>query len=246
MTNTKMLEGLYEIAKTLDSDSQAMIDKMIKGNMELSFDTTETAIANMIIQLKQDITTDEAKKSGKSNQLKAIKTILKSASKQGNEALHYAKTIDGFQYVCDGYILAKIKPIDTLPECPDTLQYPNVLKFFDEWATHTHDEQLIIPDNSRLKAYVIVPDNSRLKAYIKDQKLKHKSERKYKTFYNFGKDQPLVDAELLSLAIDIMDGNFNCYCKNERSALYFSDENNNEVILMPVMSKTKDDIVTEL
>jgi len=247
MTNLETLDRLYTLVKTLDSDSQAMIARLIRDNRELSFDTTETAIANMIIQLKQDITTDEAKKSGKSNQLKAIKTILKSASKQSDEALHYAKTIDGFQYVCDGYILAKIKPIDTLPECPDTLQYPNVLKFFDEWATHTHDEQLIIPDNSRLKAYVIVPDNSRLKAYIKDQKLKHKSERKYKTFYNFGKDQPLVDAELLSLAIDIMDGNFNCYCKkNEKSALYFSDENNNEVILMPVSSKTKDDVVTEL
>ena len=51
MTNTKMLEGLYEIAKTLDSDSQNMIGKMIKGNMQLNLDTTETAIANMIIQL---------------------------------------------------------------------------------------------------------------------------------------------------------------------------------------------------
>ena len=232
MTNTKMLEGLYEIAKTLDSDSQAMIDKMIKGNMELSFDTTETAIANMIIQLKQDITTDKTKKSGKSNQLKAIKTILKSASKRGKEELNYAKTIDGMQYVCDGCILAKIKPIDTLPECPDNLQYFDALSLLKKHTTH--DEQLIIPDNSRLKAY------------IKDQKLKHKSEKKYKILYNFGKDQPLVDAELLSLAIDIMDGNFNCYCKNEKSALYFSDENNNEVILMPVSSKTKDDVVTEL
>lgn len=232
MTNTKMLEGLYEIAKTLDSDSQAIIGKMIKGNMEWNFDTTETAIANIIIQLKQDIAVDEAKKSGKSNQLKAIKTILKSASKKTNEALHYAKTIDGMQYVCDGYILAKFKPIDTLPECPGDLQYPDVLSIFDKWITH--DEQLIIPDNAKLKAY------------IKDQKLKHKSEKNYKIFYNFGKDQPLVDAELLSLAIDIMDGNFNCYCENEKSALYFSDENNNEVILMPVSSKTKDDVKTEL
>lgn len=237
MTNTKMLEGLYTLAKTLDSDSQTMIDRIIKGNMEWNFDTTETAIANMIIQLKQDITADEVKKNGKSNHLKAIKTILKSASKMTNEALHYAKTIDGMQYVCDGCILAKFKPIDTLPECPHTLQYPDVLSIFDKYTTH---------DNAELKAYTIVPDNAKLKAYIKDQKLKHKSVKKYKVFYNFGKDLPLVDAELLSLVIDVMDGKFNCYCKNEKSALYFSDENNNEVILMPVCSKTKDDIVTEL
>ena len=233
MTNTKMLEGLYEIAKTLDSDSQAIIDKIIKGNMEWSFGIKETTIANMIIRLKQDIEADEAKKSGKSNQLKAIKTILKSASKKTNEALHYAKTIDGMQYVCDGYILAKFKPIDTLPECPDNLQYLDVLSFLKKHTTH---------DNQ-----IITPDNSRLKAYIKDQKLKHKSEKNYKIFYNFGKDQPLVDAELLSLAIDIMDGNFNCYCENEKSALYFSDENKNEVMLMPVRKTLKDnDITTEL
>ena len=166
-----------------------------------------------------------------------------SGSKQTNEALHYAKTIDGMQYVCDGCILAKIKPIDTLPECPGNLQYPDVLSIFNKY---THDNQIDVPDNAKLKAYIIVPDNAKLKAYIKNEKIKHKSERKYKVFYNFGKDLPLVDAELLSLVIDVMDGNFNCYCKNEKSALYFSDENNNEVILMPVCSQTKNDIVTEL
>ena len=232
MTNTKMLEAVYTLVKTLDSDSQTVIDRIIKGNMQWNFDTTEATISNMIIQLKQDITADEAKKSGKSNQLKAIKTILKSASKLTNEASHYAKTIDGMQYICDGYILAKIKPIDTLPECPGALQYLNVLDFFGKHTTH---------DNQ-----IIVPDNAKLKAYIKDQKLKHKSEKNYKVFYNFGKDLPLVNAELLSLAIDIMDGNFNCYCKNETSALYFSDENNNEVILMPMDSKSKNDVTTEL
>ena len=232
MTNTKMLEATYTLVKTLDSDSQTMIDKITKGNMQWDFNTTETAIANMIIQLKQDIVSDEAKKKGKTNQLRAVKAILKSGSKLTNEALHYAKTIDGMQYICDGYILAKIKPIDTLPECPCALQYLNVLDFFGKHTTH---------DNQ-----IIVPDNAKLKAYIKDQKLKHKSEKNYKVFYNFGKDLPLVNAELLSLAIDIMDGNFNCYCKNEKSALYFSDENNNEVILMAMWSKSKNDVTTEL
>ena len=166
MTNTKMLEAAYTLVKTLDSDSQTVIDRIIKGNMQWNFDTTEATIANMVIQLKQDIVSDEAKKNGKTNQLKAIKAILKSGSKLTNEALHYAKTIDGMQYICDGYILAKIKPIDTLPECPGALQYLNVLDFFGKHTTH---------DNQ-----IIVPDNAKLKAYIKDQKLKHKSEKNYK------------------------------------------------------------------
>ena len=53
MTNTKMLEAAYTLVKTLDSDSQTMIDKMTKGNMQWNFNTTETVIANMIIQLNR-------------------------------------------------------------------------------------------------------------------------------------------------------------------------------------------------
>lgn len=234
MTNTKMLEVTYAIIKGLESDQQTMIDSLIKTGADFSktIGGVEPLLATLVLNLKDDIVAEEAKKNGKTNQLKAIKAILKSGSKLTYEALHYAKTIDGMQYICDGHILAKIKPIDTLPECPGTLQYLNVLDFFDKHTTH---------DNQ-----IIVPDNAKLKAYIKDQKLKHKSEREYKIFYNFGKDQPLVDAELLSLAIDIMNGNFNCYCKNEKSALYFSDENNNEVMLMPMGSKSKNDVTTEL
>ena len=74
MTNTKMLEATYTLVKTLDSDSQTMIDKITKGNMQWDFNTTETAIANMIIQLKQDIVSDEAKKERKNNiKLVAVK-----------------------------------------------------------------------------------------------------------------------------------------------------------------------------
>ena len=232
MTNTKILEELYTITKTLDSDSQSVINKIIKGNTSWSFDTIETTIANMIIQLKSDIATEEAKKSGKSNQLKAFKDILKLGSKSTNEALHYTKTINGYQYAMDSRILAKINPIEGFKECPENLEYPDVEKFFSR--------------KNEACLELTVPDGIKLKAYIKDQTAKHKKEKGYKIFYNFGKDQPLVDAELLSLAIDIMNGNFNCYCKNEKSALYFSDENNNEVMLMPVGSKSKNDVTTEL
>ena len=126
MTNTKMLEAAYTLVKTLDSDSQTMIDKITKDNIQWDFNTTETVIANMIIQLKSDIATEEAKKSGKSNQLKAFKDILKLGSKSTNEALHYTKTINGYQYAMNNYILAKINPIEGFKECPENLEYPDV------------------------------------------------------------------------------------------------------------------------
>lgn len=223
MTNTKMLEAAYTLVKTLDSDSQTMIDKITKDNIQWDFNTTETIIANMIIQLKQDIVSDEAKKNGKTNQLKAIKEILKSASKLPAEALHYAKTIDGMQYACDSYILAKINSVGELKECPGNLEYLDVEKIFSR--------------KNEACLELTVPDGIKLKTYIKDQTAKHKKEMGYKILYNFGKDQPMVQAHMLSIAIDIMVGEFKAYYKGESTALYFEDKKGNEVLLMPVSKK---------
>ena len=234
MTNTKMLEAAYAIIKGLESDQQTMIDSLIKTGADCSktIGGAEPLLATLVLNLKDDIVAEEAKKNGKNNQLKAIKEILKSASKLPAEALHYVKTIGNYQYACDSYILAKINSVGELKECPGNLEYLDVEKIFSR--------------KNEACLELTVPDGIKLKTYIKDQTAKHKKERGYKIFYNFGKDQPLVDAELLSLAIDIMSGNFNCYCKNEKSALYFSDENNNEVMLMPMVSKSKNDVTTEL
>ena len=223
MTNTKMLEAAYTLVKTLDSDSQTMIDKITKDNIQWDFNTTETVIANMIIQLKQDIISDEAKKNGKNNQLKAIKEIIKSASKLPTEALHYVKTIGNYQYACDGHILAKINSVGELKECPGNLEYPDVEKFFSR--------------KNEACLELTVPDGIKLKTYIKDQTAKNKEKKGYKILYNFGKDQPMVNAHILSIAIDIMVGEFKAYYKGENTALYFEDKNGNEVVLMPVSKK---------
>lgn len=223
MTNTKMLEAAYTLVKTLDSDSQTMIDKITKDNIQWDFNTTETVIANMIIQLKQDIVSDEAKKNGKNNQLKAIKEILKSASKLPAEALYYVKTIGNYQYACDDHILAKINSVGELKECPGNLEYPDVEKFFSR--------------KNEACLELTVPDGIKLKTYIKDQTARHKKEKGYKILYNFGKDQPMVNAHILSIAIDIMVGEFKAYYKGENTALYFEDKKGNEVLLMPVSKK---------
>ena len=191
--------------------------------MQWNFNTKETVIANMIIQLKQDIVSDEAKKNGKNNQLKAIKEILKSASKLPAEALYYVKTIGNYQYVCDNYIVAKINSVGELKECPGNLEYPDVEKFFSR--------------KNEACLELTVPDGIKLKTYIKDQTAKHKKERGYKILYNFGKDQPMVQAHMLSIAIDIMVGEFKAYYKGESTALYFEDKKGNEVLLMPVSKK---------
>ena len=224
MTNTKMLEAAYAIIKGLESDQQTMIDSLIKTGADFSktIGGVEPLLATLVLNLKDDIVAEEAKKNGKNNQLKAIKEILKSASKLPAEALHYVKTIGNYQYACDSYILAKINSVGELKECPGNLEYPDVEK---------------LSENKNGDKELDVPDISKLKTYIKDQTAKNKEKKGYKILYNFGKDQPLVDAKMLNLAIDVMDGEFKAYYKDENSALYFEDKKGNEVLLISV-SKT--------
>ena len=124
MTNTKMLEAAYTLVKTLDSDSQTMINSLIKTGVDCSetIGGAEPLLATLVLNLKADIIAEEAKKNGKNNQLKAIKEILKSASKLPAEALHYVKTIGNYQYACDNYILAKINSVGELKECQENLE----------------------------------------------------------------------------------------------------------------------------
>ena len=225
MTNTKMLEATYAIIKGLESDQQTMIDSLIKTGADFSktIGGTEPLLATLVLNLKADIVAEEAKKNGKNNQLKAIKEILKSASKLPAEALHYVKTIGNYQYACDNYILAKINSVGELKECPENLKYMDVEEFFSR--------------KNEACLELTVPDGIKLKTYIKDQTAKHKKERGYKILYNFGKDQPMVQAHMLSIAIDIMVGEFKAYYKGENTALYFEDKKGNEVLLMPVSKK---------
>ena len=225
MTNTKMLEATYAIIKGLESDQQTMIDSLIKTGADCSktIGGAEPLLATLVLNLKADIVSEEAKKSGKSNQLKAFKDILKLGSKSTKEALHYTKTINGYQYAMNEYILAKINPIEGFKECPENLEYPDVEKFFSR--------------KNEACLELTVPDGIKLKAYIKDLIAKNKEKKGYKRLYNFGKDQPLVDAKMLNLAIDVMDGEFKAYYKDGKTALYFEDKKGNEVLLMPVSKK---------
>ena len=225
MTNTKMLEAAYAIIKGLEPDQQAMIDSLIKTGVDCSktIGGAEPLLATLVLNLKADIVAEEAKKNGKNNQLKAIKEIIKSASKLPTEALHYVKTIGNYQYACDGHILAKINSVGELKECPGNLEYPDVEKFFSR--------------KNEACLELTVPDGIKLKTYIKDQTAKNKEKKGYKILYNFGKEQPMANAHMLSIAIDIMVGEFKAYYKGENTALYFEDKNGNKVLLMPVSKK---------
>lgn len=230
MTNTKMLEGICTLVKTLEIDQQKAISDFVRKNEDISkaIQTPETIISSLILQLKADIATEEAKKDGKNNQLKAMKNILKSAKKMQShqEAFQYVKTIGKFQYACDGFTLAKIKPIEGLPECPEELKYIDVEKIMSQKSL----------SNTELE----MPNKGKLNNYIKIEKALHKGEKGYKILFNFGENLPLVSAEKLLNVMNLLNGEYKGYCNGEKNCLYFTDEDENEVILMPVAKRDRE------
>lgn len=211
MTKEKILEKVYAI-----QNAEGALQRF--------------AFNELITELKEDITAEEAKKCGRNNQLKAMKAVLKNNER---DIFKYAKTIGGKQYVCNGYILIKVETPYDLPECPENFNYLNVSN--------------LLNDNVRnFTKSLEIPDISQLKAYVKTQKAKKKAEkdRCKAIIYNFGKNMPAVNAECLAIAMDVMIGRYNVLFQSENNIIYFVDEHNNEVILCP-LRKNSSDIANE-
>ena len=237
MTNTKHWNPIYAIAATLTEEQQEAIKGFVNKRCDLSkqFPSTETLISSVIIQLMDDVAVDEAKASGKNNQLKAMKYILSRGKlHSARESTQFVKTIDGWQYACDSYMLAKIKPLN-LPEVPDRIRedYFNVEKILSDFKKASTNS-------------LELPNITKLKAYIKNQKAIHKGNKLYYPMYNFGVDLPLVNAEYLANVMDIMTGDIQCYYSGLNSALYLTDSDGNEAAVCPISKKaTKTDFVYE-
>lgn len=184
-------------------------------------------------------------KAAEKTRITACKRILKNA-KIKNEGMHragmhyrdylqYANTVDGVQYVCDGYRIAAFKNPLPLEERPE-----NVALNYDP-AGHLQEN---IDDNSTI---LNIPNKKALKAYIKAYKEKQKAIGiKYPTppMYNFGKGLPLVNSEYLLDMLNIFpDGTF--YANNEYN-IFIEDSEGNKGNLLGMRKLPKDKGATKL
>lgn len=134
------------------------------------------------------------------SRIAACKRILKNTkncTSSNTEFLKYANTIDGIQYVCNGYRIAAFRTPLPLEERPDNISLTYNLKGYLQAKTY---------DVVTLK----IPDKKALKAYIKEEK--QKAQETIYGFipkYNFGKNLPMVNADYLLDMINIFpDGTF--------------------------------------
>ena len=209
MTNEKLLKTLKEMVLLLNEEDLQSYNFAMNHPTEnfigcSFFGMRFAALVNIV---QNEIYENEAKKLGKKATLQAAKRILKNI-RISNEALRYAKTRNGKQYICDGVAAVVLNtPIKSLPECPDTLLYPDINALIPKFK----DTPLTLPNLASLKAYV------KIKKAKKEYDSKHNE-----IFYDFGDNLPLVNAEYLINVLDLLG---DCRAMVARGMLYFESEN---------------------
>lgn len=139
------------------------------------------------------------KTQGKSR-LAACRRILKNTknyTSSNTEFLKYANTIDGIQYVCDGYRITAFRTPLPLEERPDNVS-----------LTYNFEDFLKRKGYDAVK--LNIPDKKTLKAYIKEEKQKAQGTKcRFIPKYDFGKNLPMVNAYYLLDMINIFpEGTF--------------------------------------
>lgn len=164
MTNSKLLEKLYTI-----KNGGASVDCLIS-------------------EVKDEITKEEAKKSGRAAALKACNRIIKSGKNTNRIALSAAWIDeDGRECVCDSFHAVRLKNplnLEKIPENTTPLTLAGVCKPSGDMLLH-------------------LPEIGELKALIKTKKAEQKAyKNKGSILYDFGEDLPAVNAEFL---LDMME-----------------------------------------
>lgn len=204
-------------------------EKILLKLKEIESEITYNYNLEMLIEaIKNDILTEEAKRTGRNDKKKSAERILKSAKKSSSkEYLQYACIKDDVQYIMDGYRLATFneKYYIPLPEAPAKAveMYPfHILSCLD---SEMDDAVLTLPSVAELKGYI---------------KINQYQKKEYKNiFFDFGEGLPVVNAEyLLDMIILYPDAKVttkkvtrNCINYN---IIHFNDTQGNKGALMPV------------
>lgn len=213
MTNDKLLAKLYKISE----------GTILGSERKLLTDLIET--------IEDEIRTESAQKSGRSNLMKSAKDILKIAKQTGRENLKYTYTSpDGIQYICDCYRLLKLHNPLPLPELPENLPVTDFERIIPSYT-----------DTVELE----IPDPGILRAFVRTEKAQGR-----KAVYDFGLGLPVVNAEFLLTMLEAFP---NSTVKAKRTntewnhfPLLFYSENDDFGMLLPLNARNLERKKTDL
>lgn len=162
---------------------EAVKKDITEGNYHVS-PARYGAITDEIIRIKEELAKKAAKASGKTNLLKACKSILKAANKGYNRALHGVTTINGTSYVCDGHRLiafpAGAVDLPVIPEGVKPLEF-----------------EKIVARPAETSELVPVPDAAELASKIKQIKAAEKAAGRRPARYLYRLENMYINAEYL-------------------------------------------------
>ncbi len=232
MNNTKLLEQLNNIIKSLPEDERKQADYFMQNNdrnaaglLDRNIPAIVTDLIKDVTDLIKDVTEDlhraEAKAFGKGAAQKAAERIIKQATDRKMSAGAY--TLDGLQYIGGCFSVVRLSeplPVTELPKDKEPINYQQII----ELASKNEGDTLQLPHRNYLPVY------------IKTEKARHKSEKGFVCKWDFGDNLPAVDAALL---LDMLNLLGNCtavlsYRNPQINAIYFKNDKGEDGILMPV------------
>lgn len=219
MKTEEMLKRVYAIMRALPQGDQDFVEKQVSRHdiVKTKEPPVFVLVGNLLVYLKDELSKEEAKKSGNGDALKAAKDILKTAQAQyRKEQLYRAPVVNGKQCLCDGYRAARLVNHLPLSVSDDERDYVNL--------------ERIIPPLHKAGDELELPDIKKLKAYIKDQKAK---DSRKTPKYCFG--CKTVDARYLASMMDLLP-NAKAYTdtNNKVTCVTFFAEDGSDGVLLPL------------
>lgn len=232
MKTERIIERLYEVAKTMESDDLHTFERNVQGNIHEDFNILPIQLANLVLDLQNDLRTEEMRKNGKNTVFSAAKRILKSSRKTmpDKPVFHYPQVHeDGKQCVMDQYhaVIYSVENRLPLEPMPENIKREHELFPIQKSIPRNNNRELVLPDISDLKSYIKIKK-------ARGEVIKNSKGGKC-VKYDFGEDLPAVRAEYLLDMLECMP-NAKAYVsayKPTISGIYFKD-GANEGVLLPI------------
>ena len=225
MTNEKMLNNLYAVLNLLEESDKQAAETIINSGTKYSNldDFLPAKIANLILEVREDLYKETAKAGGKSAALSAVKKVIKKAQ-EINRGINMCAEENNIQYFCDGVRLIKLAGSDKLPI--DIPYNPKQANFgFEGVIPHDTSDELELPSVQYLKAY------------IKENKASNQTTRSYKgkyVKYDFGDGKPAVNAEYLLTIMEALPKARAYMTNGVQAVIKFVTDTESTGLLIPV------------
>ncbi len=188
MTPEKTLERITAVINSLPHEESEMAHKLIDANDRINFTTPWSLLAAMVLDLREEITVNEAKGAGKHSIRNAALRVLKNGDSNRPMTKYAYTDPDGIQWLCDGFRMLRFTEPIALPEKPKDLTP------FDYQRVWNHKEGDLVMESK-------LPKLTDLRAFIKTFKAENKGKmvrgKRARAEYHFGEEYPVFDAEYL-------------------------------------------------